>query len=109
MDVMIIAGRRGEAFVAGRVVARIGQWDARSFPDGGWDGSCECEWYAGSDPGAFSLLNGGGIEVSLRLKDYNENTHEGIAVAAPGGDVKMMGDVALLELSLKGLGPIQRA
>jgi len=90
MDVMIIAGRRGEALVAGRVVARIGLWDARSFPDGGWDGSCECEWYAGSDPRAFDLLRGPGIEVSLSLKDYNESTHEGNAVATPDGEVKML-------------------
>ncbi len=109
MDIAIIAGRQGEALVAGRIVARIGQWDVRSFPDGGWDGSCECEWYAGSDPGAFGLLKGPGIEISLRLKDYNENTHEAMALAALEGDVKMLGDIALLDLSLKGPGPIRRA
>ncbi|BAI62195.1 hypothetical protein MCP_2123 [Methanocella paludicola SANAE] len=109
MDVVIITGRRGEAFVSGRVVARIGQWDVRSFPDGGWDGSCECEWYAGSDPGAFGLLKGPGIEVSLRLIDHNETAHEGVAMAAPDGDVKMLGDVALLDLILKGSGPVRHA
>ncbi len=109
MDVMIIAGRRGEALVAGRVVARIGQWDVRSFPDGGWDGSCECEWYAGSDPDAFRRLKESGIEVSLRLIDYNETTNDATAIVVPGGEIKMLGDVALLDLSLKGPGPIRRA
>jgi len=110
MDVMIIAGRRGEALVAGRVVARIGLWDARSFPDGGWGRLLRVRmvrWPA--DPRAFDLLRGPGIEVSLSLKDYNESTHEGNAVATPDGEVKMLGDVALLGLSLKGSGPIRRA
>jgi len=109
MDVGIIAGPRGEAFVGGRLVARIGQWEVRSFPGGDWDGSFDCEWYAGSDPDAFGLLKGSSIEVSLRLKDYNEIVHEGVAMAAPAGEIKMLGDVALLELKISGSGPIWRA
>lgn len=108
MEVSIIAGRRGEASVGGRVVARIGQWDARAFPDGGWDGSCECEWYKGNDAEAFERLASAGIEVSLRLYDYNEACHEALAFVKPEGASAMLGDVVVLELSMMGVSPIRR-
>lgn len=107
-EVRIIAGRRGEAYVDGRIVARIGQWDARAFPGGDWDGSCECEWYKGNDEEAFERLATVGMEVVLILYDYNEACHEGAAIASPAGDMKMTADVATMELSLKGTGPIHR-
>ncbi len=107
-EVSIIAGRRGEAYLDGRTVARIGQWDARAFPGGDWDGSCECEWYKGSDEEAFSRLIAGGIEVTLVLYDYNDARYEGTALATAEGPVNMIGDVATLELALKGIHPIRR-
>jgi hypothetical protein len=109
MEVSIIAGRRGEASVGGRVVARIGQWDARAFPDGGWDGSCECEWYKGNDAEAFERLAAAGIEVSLRLYDYNEACYETQAFVKPMGASTIIGDVVELELSIMGTIPIRRA
>ncbi len=108
-EVRIIAGRRGEAYVDGRIVARIGQWDVRAFPGGDWDGSCECEWYKGNDADAFERLTSGGTEVVLILYDYNEACHKGAALAMQAGRLNMMGDVATLELSLKGTGPIRRS
>lgn len=108
MEVGIIAGPRGDVLFGSKVVARIGQWDVRSFPGGDWEGSCECEWYSGSDPDAFDLLNRSGIEATLRLKDYNEAIYECIAVAVPEGEVKMLGDVALLELKVSGSIPMRR-
>jgi hypothetical protein len=109
MEVSIIAGRRGEAYVDGRVVARIGQWDARAFYGGDWDGSCECEWYKGNDADAFERLAGAGTEVVIKLYDYNEACHEGVAVVTAAAMLNMVGDVAMLELSMKGVGRIRRA
>ncbi len=108
MDVMIMAGRRGEALHAGRVVARIGPWDVRSYPGGDWEGSCDCEWYAGSDPEAFGRLQKTGLEAVLRLFDYNEVAHETEAILMLAGEQKMLGDVALLELKMSGPSPFRR-
>jgi hypothetical protein len=108
-EVSIIAGRRGEAYVDSKIVARIGQWDARVFPGGDWDGSCECEWYEGNDPKAFGRLAAGGAEVVLILYDYNEARYEVAAAAMATGPINRVGDVATLELSLRGTGPVHRA
>jgi hypothetical protein len=108
-EVSIIAGRRGEAYMDGRIVARIGQWDVRAFPGGDWDGSCECEWYKGNDEEAFGRLTAGGTEVVLILYDYNEARHEGAAVAMAASPLNMIGDVATLEMSWKGTGPIRHS
>lgn len=102
MEVSIIAGRRGEAYVDDRPVARIGQWDARAFPGGDWDGSCECEWYKANDAEAFDLLVSTGVTVFLKLFDYNGALHEGTAQATAAGGPTMTGDVAVLELSMRG-------
>ena len=107
-EVCIIAGHRGEAYIGDRVVARIGQWDARAFPGGDWDGSCECEWYKENDERAFLLLTAGGTEVMLKLYDYNEACHRGMALAMAVRPMGMVGDVATLELSLKGTGPLEK-
>ncbi|HTX43077.1 MAG TPA: hypothetical protein VMC61_00010 [Methanocella sp.] len=107
-EISIIAGRRGEAYVGGRVVARIGQWDARAFPGGDWEGSCECEWYKENDEEAFRLLTAGGTEVVLALYDYNEACYRCTALATATRPMNMIGEVATLELSLKGTGPIGR-
>jgi hypothetical protein len=109
MDVSIIAGRRGEACVDGRIVARIGQWDARAFPGGDWEGSCECEWYTTNDEAAFNHIVSTGVEISLKLFDYNEALYEGISQATVAGELKMMGDVAILELNLRGDVALRRA
>jgi hypothetical protein len=109
MEVSILAGRRGEAYVNGRLVARIGQWDARAFPDGGWDGSCECEWYKGNDADAFRSLTAGGVDVELKLYDYNEVCYLGRAVAKPSGREAYIGDVISMELSLAGTEKLAKA
>jgi hypothetical protein len=109
MEVSIIAGRRGEACVDGRIVARIGQWDARAFPGGDWEGSCECEWYKVNDQAAFERVMSTGMELSLKLFDYNEALHEGMAQATVTGELKTMGDVAILELKMRGDTALRRA
>lgn len=107
MDIRIIAGRRGEAYMEGRVVARIGQWEARTYPGGDWDGACECEWYRGNGEEAFEMLTGMGAEVALKLYDHLDACLAGVALVAPAGELKMVGDVALMELRLKGAGPLK--
>jgi hypothetical protein len=81
----------------------------RAFPSGDWDGSCECEWYAGNDSNAFKRLATGGAEIALVLFDYNEARYECSAAAVAAGPLSMMSDVAMLELSLQGTGPIRRS
>ncbi len=108
-EVSIIAGRRGDAYVDGRIVARIGLWDVRAFPNGDWDGSCECEWYMGNDPKAFERLMALGTDVTLVLFDFNDARYESAASATATRPLNTIGDVAALELSLKGTGPIRRS
>lgn len=109
MDVGILAGPRGDILYGGRIVARVGQWEARAFPGGDWEGSCACEWYAGSDPEAYRLLLGEGVGASLRLLDYNGAAWEGDAIAVPDGEIRVLGDVVLLEARLAGHAALRPA
>lgn len=113
LTLKLLGGRRGEALIDGRIVARVGAWEARTRSDDiegapvDWDGECDCEWYRSNNEEAFERFVAGGVEVDLKLFDHNNAVHTSRALVHIVGKPLYMGDVVSGEMSIKGVNGIE--